>query len=61
MDALDEFTKLTDDDKIRLRRYHQGSRYVGSGRNKLVDFAEERGWSQEVLTDILALLPHTDA
>ena len=59
--ALDEFAKLTDDEKARLRRYQQGGRFVGSARNKLWDFAQERGWSQEVLTDILSLLPHTAA
>ena len=61
MHALDEFTNLTEKEKERLRALDRGARFTASGRNKLLDFAQERGWSDEVLNDILALLVRTSA
>ena len=60
MEALDEFAKLTDEDKRRLLWCKQGSQYTASARTRMSEFAIERGWSPEILNDILLLLPRTD-
>jgi hypothetical protein len=59
MDALDAFTALNTDDKTEIRRLHAGARFTGSARDQLVEFAQAHGWSDDVLNDVLSLLPHT--
>ena len=58
-DALDAFAALTEDERAKLIRLHNGSRYVGRARNQLGDFADEHGWDTETLNDVLRLLAHT--
>jgi hypothetical protein len=55
-DILDVFTALTDEEKTRLRAIHVGAKYSASARNRLLDFAQERQWDEETLTDVLLLL-----
>lgn len=59
MDALDAFAALNADDKAELRRLHAGAAFGRSARNQLLDFAQAHGWSDDVLNDVLSLLPHT--
>lgn len=59
--SLDAFASLTDEEQTRLRRLNQGARFTGSARNQLAEFAQQRGWSDEVLNDVLALLARTGA
>jgi hypothetical protein len=58
-DGLDAFAALSDEDKVRLQRYHNGAKFSGAARNKLLDFATEQGWSEDTLNDVLRLLAHT--
>lgn len=53
--SLDEFAKLTAEERERLIQLGQGMRFSGSARRKLSEFATERRWSDEVLMDVLAL------
>jgi len=57
--SLDAFAALDDEDKVRLQRYHNGAKFSGAARNRLMDFAQEHGWSEETLTDVLLLLTRT--
>lgn len=57
--GLEGFATLTEDEKTRLLRYHRGAQFTASARNRLQDFALERGWSEETLTDVLLLLTRT--
>jgi hypothetical protein len=58
--ALDAVTSLTEVERNRVIRLAKGSRYTGTARDRLTVFAQERGWSEETLNDVVRLLVRTD-
>lgn len=53
--------ELTTEEATKLVRLMKGGRFSGAARRKLMDFADEKGWTEEERKQVIAQLSATES
>lgn len=59
--VLNAFADLTEGEKDHLRNLNTGAPHVSTARDGLVEFAQQKGWDDDLLNDVLRLVGTYDS